>query len=197
MPFLLILLAGATWSAEADRLWLKGNYREALEQFGAMAGTDPLAAALGKARCLKSEGKYDEALAELSGAIVKKPADARLHAARAELLAIQGKNKDAAAAAAKAMEHDPKNLLARLVRAELLGDAGDFEKANAERKWFIDHYNEAQPSDPERLVLIAQAAIKYSVQNKRHDELDFILNDMLGDALKADADYWPAKWLSG
>lgn len=55
--------------AEARALFLRGKYAEAQEAFEQLADAEPLAAALGRARCQRAVGEYDAALATLREAL--------------------------------------------------------------------------------------------------------------------------------
>lgn len=192
----LALRASGADLAEANRLLLKGNYDEALEQFEALAREKKAPGdqvALGQGRCLVARGKLDEAdkVWEQAGA---RP---ELLAARAELALDRGRYPVAKSLADQAIAADANNLEARWVRAQLLSFAGEYEKAGPELEWFVQRYNEAQFTDAESLLWVARGAAEFARRNKLPDEFDFILNELLPDALESNADFWPAHWFAG
>ncbi|MFO0945943.1 MAG: tetratricopeptide repeat protein [Planctomycetota bacterium] len=180
---------------EARDLWQRGRYGEAFEKYSAIDG-ETVAVAIGKSRCLISEGKDDEAQKILKEALQKHPQDADLLAVVAEMDLAHGRWEEASSRAEEAIKLQQNHLSARLVRASLLASSGKFEEANREYEWFIHHYNEAQPKDPAALLVIAKASAEYARWNKLPDEFDFILNELLVDAA-ADESYWQAPWLAG
>jgi tetratricopeptide (TPR) repeat protein len=182
---------------DAEAMLLRGNYREAIELYDSLKGVDPVRIALGKAKCLASEGKYADAIVLLTAATLTKPDAAALHAALAELLAVVGKYDDAESAAKRAVELAKDNVHGRWMLYRINTLRGRDVDPEKDLRWFIDYYNRAQPTDPEVLFWTSRGSIEFAVRTKRHDELDFILNDMLADALKANSGFWQAKWMSG
>ena len=194
------LLAAAqdpTALSDAEAMLLRGNYGEALELFGKVKGADPVRTALGKSQCLAAEGKYAEAMLVLTAAAVERPQSADLQAALADLLITVGQYDDAAKAAKQAVDFNPDHVQGRWLQFRLKSLRGKDDDAEKELHWFIDYYNRAQPTDPKILFWTARGSIEFAMRTKRHDELDFILNQMLADALNTNSSYWPAKWLSG
>lgn len=184
---------------DAQRLLRKGNYAEALETLEKIAGEKDLApekksaVLLAKARCLRSQGKDDDALELLA----KGGEQPDLLAELAALHIDRGRYDEARQAIDKAIAKANDHLGARWQRARRLTLVGDFTKANAEFEWFIHRYKERQFKDPESILLVARAAAEYARWNKLPDEFDFILNDLLPDAVAADADFWPAHVFAG
>lgn len=209
---LLILSASISLSEDKDSLdvarglWQKGNYREAFEKYDAMKSGDRSAIALGKARCLSSEGKYAEATKVLETAL-KPPTDpkavldaralASLEATLAELNFDLGNYDKALSLADHAVETYSDQLPARWIRSQTLTATGRYEAANKDLEWFAKYYNQKQPKDPDELLLIAKATAEYSRWNKLPDEFDFILNELLVDAGKAREDFWQAHCEAG
>ena len=71
--------------ARADSLQLTGRYAEARTAYSALGAREPVAAAIGLARCLAATGENERAIETLSAAAAKHPADAALHAELAGL----------------------------------------------------------------------------------------------------------------
>lgn len=183
--------------AEARRFWLKGNYEEALERYAQIEkqpGADKAAVTHGRARCLVATGRDDEALKVLAAGPADQP---DLLALAADIHLDAGRYDEARKAAERALAKDGKNLPARWAKAKLLSATGQFEKANLEFEWFINAYNESQFKDADKILLVARAAAEYARWNKLPDEFDFILNELIPDALSAEADYWPAHAFAG
>lgn len=182
---------------EAYTLWLKGNYEEAFEHYGKIENADGAAVALGKSRCQRSQGEYAEALKLLTEATANAPKNADLLAATADLQYFLGRSEEAKESSEAAIAVEADNLPARWIRARLLVDANDNEKANSELEWFINYYNEKQPTEPEKLYLIAHAAAEFARRNQAPDEFEFILNTLLADAIKENENFWPAPYFAG
>jgi cellulose synthase operon protein C len=194
------LLFGAqdpTSLSDAEAMVLRGNYTEAIELFDKLKGVDPVRIALGKSQCLAAEGKYPEAMLVLTTAAVTKPQSADLQAALADLMITTGQYDDAEKAAKKAVELNSNHAQGRWLQFRIKTVRGQDSNAEQELRWFVDYYNRTQPTDPQTLFWTSRGAIEFALRTKRHDELDFILNEMLADALKVSPGYWPAKWLSG
>ena len=199
---LALLLATSTPGSaatidDAQALWLKGNYAEALETYAAVEEGPAGAIALGKSRCLRSQGQYAEAEQLLTGALVEAPEDADLLAERADLHLFRGAFGPATELARKAIAANDDHLPARWVLARVLSETGAYDEANEQFEWFIRYYNDRQPDDAESLLLVAQAAAEFARWNKAPDEFDFILNTLLADAESANEAYWPAHWYAG
>jgi tetratricopeptide (TPR) repeat protein len=190
-------VAGAGDLAEARRLWLVGKFAEAQEAYDSLAAKEPVAAALGKARCRTSVGKYDEARDALADAVKSHPDDASLHAALAELALNRGDYETADREAAAALAADPEQLLARWVQAERLRLDGKLTEADAAYKWFVDFYNDNDVDDPDELRTIGWAAAQFARWNRLTDQFTFLVNDLYPSALEADKDYWPARYETG
>src|SRR6266851_5633766 len=95
---------------------------------------------IGLSRVLQSLGEYDKAL-EVIDAVLKDDAkNADLLARRADLLYLRGDWDGALKAAEDALAQKDEQFLARWVRARILFDRADFEKADAEFRWFVRTY---------------------------------------------------------
>ena len=196
--------AGEVTLKDARERWLHGNYAEALDKYKALLKDDKsrVEAAIGVSRCLQSEGEYDQALEAVESALKDKTKDVRLLARQAELLYLRGRWEAAEKAAEAVLKTDKENFLARWVRAQIYRDRGDLKKADAEFRWFVKTYSQASDKekdikDPEALVLIGQAGTENARWHKLADQFEFILQEIYGDALKADKGYWPAEYHAG
>lgn len=194
---------------EARQRWLRGNYEEALEQYQQL-GKNPttrVPALIGASRAQQSLGKYQEALAAVEAACKEDKPAAALLARYAEVLHLLGKRDEALKAAVQAIEADKDNFLARWVRAQIYSERGDLQKADAEFRWFVRTYTERSNADkdikdPEELTLVGLAGIENVRLNIKEDntlseQFTFVLNDVYGDAVKQDKDYWPAEYQAG
>ncbi len=189
---------------EARRLFLTGNYAEAIEQFEKAREGEPIAAAIGLSRCLAATGKLEKAEEALRGALEAKPdapapQRAALHAELAVLLLERGAAKEADEAAGTALKLDKNSLPAWWVRAELFRAAGKHKEALAAYEWFVDYYNEHQDElkDPEAFRWIGRAAAQFARWTRNNDQFSFLVNTLYPDALKLDENYWPARYEAG
>jgi tetratricopeptide (TPR) repeat protein len=207
--WLVILLVAVPASAaptlkEARKRWLRGNYEEARALFEELA-RDPgqlPASALGLSRIAECQGRYDQALSAVDTALPAAGTNADLHARRAELLFLRGSWDDADKAVARALELRSDHFLAHWIRARLFVVRGDLTKADAEFRWFVRTYttrNDADQDvkDPEELLLIGLAGCDNARWNNLADQFQFILNEVFGEALRQDEDFWPAKYHAG
>lgn len=189
---------------EARLRWLKGNYDEALEEYQELLKDAKLLgpASLGVSRVHQSQGDYAKAAGVVDSALAKLPKDADLLARKAELLHLAGKWDDALAAANAAVEAKDKHLLARWVRAQVYRDRGDAAEADAEVKRLVRIYSDVvntpdEVKDPESLVIVGLASAENARWNGLSDEFQAILEDLYGDAIKFDKQYWPAELNAG
>ena len=207
-----LLVLGVAFAALADgptlkqarQRWLHGNYREARDLYLELArrGGQAEAVAIGLSRTWQSQGKYDKTLEVTDQALKASPNSAALHARRAEVLYLRGRWEDALKAADQALTLGKENFLARWVRAQVYRDRGDIDQAGTELRWFIRTYLDRNDKDndikdPEELLLVGLAGSENARWNKLADQFTFILNDVYGDALKADKDFWPAEYQAG
>jgi cellulose synthase operon protein C len=182
----------------------RGNYAEALAGYDEHAKADKPqpAAFLGQAACYRATGDSTKAFDALDAGLKVSPEHPDLLAARADLYYSLGKwddaTKDAEATIKKQADHFP----ARWVRARILRDKGDLTGADTEMRWFVKTYTDAanadkEITDPEKLLVVAQAGIENATTHNKPDQFQFILKEVLRDALKSDPDCWQAEWLSG
>ncbi|MFO0800778.1 MAG: tetratricopeptide repeat protein [Gemmataceae bacterium] len=184
--------------AEPRQRLHRGNYEEARAGFAAAAKDHAPAAAIGTARAWRAEGEYAKALDALKDAA----GNPDLLAARADLLFSLGKWDDALADAAAALAKQPDHVLARWVKARLLRDKGDVPAADAEVKWFVRLYSDAENADrpitdPDTLLIVGQAGVENATWNNRPQQFQFVLNEVYKDAKKHDPDCWEAEYLAG
>ncbi|HEY1188472.1 MAG TPA: tetratricopeptide repeat protein [Gemmata sp.] len=181
----------------------RGNFAEALAGYDELAKNEKLPLAfLGQAACHRAQGEYTKALDALDAGLKAHPENADLLAARADLLFALGRWDDAVKDADAAIKKTPAHFLARWVRARWHRDKGDLAGADKEMRWFVKSYSDAavaekEITDPERLLIVAQAGIENATTHAKHEQFKFILQEVLRDALKADPDFWPAEHLGG
>lgn len=183
--------------AAARRFLLTGKYAEAVEAYQTLSDDEPVEAALGIARCHASQGQLDEAAATLQAALKDQPRPAALHAELAGLLFGRGEHVAADEQVTAALAADEGALAARWWRAELLRTRGELEQADRAYKWFVDYYNDNDVERAEDLHWVGQAAAQYARWHRLSGQFSFLVNELYPDALKADADYWPAHYESG
>lgn len=189
--------------AEARTRWLRGNLDEARESFTALS-SDPatrVGAALGLSQVDAAEGRLEDALANIDAALLVEKS-AALHSRRAELLLALGDRPRAKLAVEAALALDEAQLLARWVRSRLALDEGRIDDADADCRWIVRHYvarNRARKDikDAEELLIVAWAGADNARWHKLADQFKFILNEVIGDAIKADREYWPAEAFAG
>ncbi|MCX7426369.1 MAG: tetratricopeptide repeat protein [Planctomycetia bacterium] len=192
--FLASLPASAARATDDARHLLRtGKYAEAAALFAEKAKDNP-AAAVGLARCLAAQGKT----AEADRALVACPAaDASLEAERARLAVARGDYAAADARVAAALKLDTNELLARWLQGELHRTAGRLDEAEASYRWLVEHYNANDVTDAESLRWIGLAAAHYARWNRLGEQFSFLVNELYPDALKREADYWPAHYEAG
>ncbi|HEY2784670.1 MAG TPA: tetratricopeptide repeat protein, partial [Fimbriiglobus sp.] len=189
---------------DARQRLLHGNYAEARAGFEPLLSDDATrpAAAIGISRAWCGEGEYDKALAALDAAVAKSPNSADLNAARADLLFERGKWDEAAKAADAALAKDKDNFLARWVKARIARDSGDLPKADTDVRWFVRTYSarsqaDNDVTDPDDLAIVGHAGAENARWHNISRQFSFILNEVYGDALKADKDFWWAEYYAG
>jgi tetratricopeptide (TPR) repeat protein len=182
----------------------RGNYAEALAGFEEQAKGDkpPLAALVGIAECKRATGDTTGALEALDAALKARPADANLLARRADLWYALGKFDAATTDAEAALKASADQLVARWVLARVQRDKGNLTEADAETRKIVRAYTDAAAADkeikdPELLLAVAEAGYDNAVTHGKHKQIQFILKEVLRDALKANADFWQAEALAG
>lgn len=178
----------------------RGRYEEAQEaysQFIEQHGDEHeefSSAAIGLSRTLESQGKYHEAISQLSE--VDPPSPAML-AETARLQFTMGRIDAATASCQAALQVDEDLPLAHLILARTRTETGDLQRANDEFRWFVRYYNRKQPTDAETLLLIAEGASEYARWNSNSSIFNFIINTLCIDALKDDPLSWQTHFVSG
>ncbi|HEY6194183.1 MAG TPA: tetratricopeptide repeat protein [Candidatus Eisenbacteria bacterium] len=182
-----------TETASARKLFLTGHYAEARQAYERLATREPVAAAIGLARCRSEVGDYEEALRLLAAAATKHPDAAALPAEEARLEFERGDHDAAKHLVDAALARDPDQPAARFLAAELDRVAGRLDQANDGYVWFIRYYNRVQDSlaDPEVFRWIGLAAAQYARWNRNASQFHFLVNTLYPDALARDSTYWP------
>jgi Tfp pilus assembly protein PilF len=201
---LVILLLGAASVARADgdiaaarKLWLTGKYAEAQEAFEKLKPTEPVAAAIGIARCQASTGHDAAAAKTVGSALETHRDDADLHALAAQLALDRGDSATADREASAAFAVRADHLLARWVQAERLRLSGKLDEAKAAYEWFVDYYNGHDVEQADDLVIIGRGAAQFARWERLSDQFTFLINELYPAAIEADADYWPAHYEAG
>ncbi len=181
----------------------RGNYAEALAGYDELATKEKLPLAfMGQAACYRAQGENAKALDAIDIGLKASPDNPDLLAHRADLLFALGKWEAATKDAEAAIKRDSKHFLARWVRARVLRDNGDLAGADTEMRWFVKTYTDAatrdqEIKDAEKLLIVAHAGIENATTHNKPDQIKFILQELLRDAVKHDADCWQAEYLSG
>src|SRR5437763_8159399 len=183
---------------EARQRWLRGNYAEALERYQTLGKDEKLRvdAVVGESRCLKSQGEYDKALEVVEKLLKDQSGNVKLLARQAELLYQRGRWDDAGKAAKAVTEKNKDNFTARWVLAQILRDRGDTKQADVEFRWFVKTFSQRSDmdkdiTDPDELLIVGLAGSENASWNRLSDQFEVILQDVYGDVLKQDKDYWP------
>lgn len=182
----------------------RGNYAEALAGYDELAKGDkpPPAAFVGQAACHRALGDTLKALDALDAGLKLHADHPELLAHRADLLYSLGKWDDATKDAGTAIKKDANQFLARWVRARVLRDKGDLAAADTEMRWFVKAYTDAanadkEITDSEKLVIVAQAGVENATTHQKHDQIKFVLQEVVKDAIKHDPDCWQAECYAG
>jgi tetratricopeptide (TPR) repeat protein len=191
--------------AEARQRLLKGNYEEARAAFEELAKKDgklrPVCA-IGISQTYRQVGDADKALSVLTDALKATHEHPDLLAARADLLYDLGRWDEAAKDADAAVAKKDDQLLARWTKARVLRDKGQTDEADKALRWVVRHYTarsnaDNDITDPDELLIVAQAGAENARWHNLSRQFSFILNEVIADALKADPDLWPAEFLAG
>jgi tetratricopeptide (TPR) repeat protein len=183
--------------AAARHLWLTGKYAEATEAYQALLEAEPVSAAIGLARCQASCGNRDAADATLGQAADAHPNAAALHAERAGLAFERGDYATARQHVEDTLKTDRQSLAARWWQAELHRTAGELDQAQAGYKGLVDYYNQHDEFSPDDLRWVGLGAAEYARWTRLSRQFSFLVNELFPDALKLEADYWPAHYESG
>lgn len=181
----------------------RGNYAEALAAYDELVKTEkPPAAFAGQAACYRALGDTTKALDALDAGLKVSADNPDLLALRADLFYSLGKWDDSLKDAEAAIKKQADHFLARWVRARILRDKGDLAAADTEMRWFVKTYTEAaaaekEITDSDKLLIVAQAGIENATTHNKPEQFKFILQEVLRDAIKHDADCWQAEHLAG
>lgn len=197
------------WSAgglaEARKRLFAGNFEEAREAFQEATKKDaklaPLAA-IGTAQTFREVGEFEKALDALNSAVKATPENPDVLAARADLLYELGRWDDAEKDADAAIARKENQLRARWTKARVLRERGNLDDADKAFRWVVRHYTarsnaDDDITDPDELLLVALAGAENARWHSLSKQFSFILNEVIGDALKADPDLWPAEFVAG
>ncbi len=196
---LLVAIAAVTASADeaampqAGKLLLRGKYAEAADLYSPPAQKNA-AAAVGLARCLAAQGKDKAAEKALAAAPGN---DAGVLAERAAQAFAHGKPSDARKWAEEAIRLDRDQLLARWIVAELDRTSGRLDEAQNGYHWLVNYYNDHEEMSAEQLHWIGLAAAQWARWTRQADQFQFLVHDLYPDALKEDANFWPAHYEAG
>lgn len=182
----------------ADQLLLRGRYAEAAEVYQGLTESDPVSAAVGRARCDLARGRSADARATLEAAAQRHPGSPKLQAELALLAWRRGELAAAEDYAQEAQRLDEDCLAARYVLARLDQQAGRLDKAGEAYAWFVKRYNQPPPiEDPESLLWIGRAAAEHGRWKRLPDQFQFLVGKLYPALLRRDADFWPAHWEAG
>jgi tetratricopeptide (TPR) repeat protein len=181
---------------KADRLWWRGNYEEAAEEYEALGQGDEERAAVGRARCHRALGEYDAA-EQLLAAQFEQRESAKVAVQRAQLALDRGDWEAAEKLAAQALILEPDEPQAQWLQAELLQLQGKLDEALAAYGWAVEYYNRAAPESAETLYWIGQSAAQYARWKRLPEQFRFLVNTLYPDALAAQESFWPAHLAAG
>jgi len=188
--------------SDAEALMQKGDYAAAEDGYRKLSAQPALrvAAAVGLARALETQGKVEQALEVLQAVADDAQAEPTWQLARAEVLATVGRYEEALAAATAACELRPKWAPGIYRRGMLLETLGRTAEAVAVYKTMEDIVtDEAAMRDSRQLVALGQILDRYAVRTgmKASAQADNIFNNYLRRAYHLDKDYWPAYVAAG
>jgi tetratricopeptide (TPR) repeat protein len=194
-PFLLLSphSAPAADLAKARTLLMHGRYEEATEIYKPQAAADPQAA-LGLAACQEAQGKSAAAEKTLKP-LAEKQADVQAQLAR--LAFERGDCDEARRRVEETLKLAAEHPLALYIKAELARTSGRIEEAERGYHRLIEFYNNHDVKKPDAIRWIGRAAAQYARWNRLSDQFDFLVNELYPEAVKLDADYWPAHFEAG
>jgi thioredoxin-like negative regulator of GroEL len=178
--------------ADARILLDGGKYAEAEDAYRSLLQRDPLAAAVGIARCQASTGQREDAAKTLADAIEKQPEAAVLLAEAAFLALQRGDHPACKSFVDQALKHDPESVQAHGVRADLQAATGKLDAALADYSWLVDRYNNADISDRDELLWIGRGAAQFARWKRLGDQFHFLVNDFYPDLIEKSPACWQA-----
>ena len=187
----------------AGKLFLKGDYAgaERLYAKAAVAKDSRIAAAIGRAKALRSQGKYSKAKEALTAISDLAGTDPKWRTALAETLAQLGEYSEALVHAAKAHNLRGNWAPAILIRGRLLETLG--RKAQAKTVYdsmSVVVADNAYRRSAEQLVAVGLILDRYVILTgqKASGQADNIFNNYIRRAYEeVDAGYWPAHVAAG
>ncbi len=188
----------ASLSAAREHLQ-RGRYEEAREAYAELAKqpADFAVAIVGQSRCLEATGELGAAEELLAAATTRSKDNVLVWARLAEIQLARGDFAKARKSLDQALERDGNHPQARLAQADLDAATGRFQDASDGYRWFVRLYNQAQPEDPELLMLIARGAAQYARWGRVPQVFDFVVNTLCPDALAQDKTLWQAHYTAG
>jgi tetratricopeptide (TPR) repeat protein len=187
------IAARAADLTKARTLLMHGRYEEAAEIYKPQSATDATAA-LGLAACLEAQGKISAAEKKLKP-LADKHADVQAQLAR--LAFDRGNYDEARRRVDETIKLAAEHPLGLFIKAELARTSGHIEEAERGYHRLIEFYNNHDVKNPEALYWIGRAAAQYARWNRLSDQFDFLVNDLYPNAVKLDADFWPAHYEAG
>ncbi|MEQ8791178.1 MAG: tetratricopeptide repeat protein [Pirellulaceae bacterium] len=180
---------------EGRRLRRTGHYAEAAAIFERLRKAAPVEASLELAELHRETGKREQAIALLESAAEAAPNEARIPARLARLHFESGDYEACRKQLDRALQLDENELLARWLTAELHRVHGRMPQADDGYLHLVRYYNRHQRdvTRPEQLHLVGLAAGEYARWHRNSRQFSFLVNTLYPDALKLDADYWPAR----
>jgi Flp pilus assembly protein TadD len=189
---------------EARQALLRGNYSEARELYAELLKNPQTraSAAIGISKAYRCEGEYEKALASVDEAFKAEAKNPDLAARRAEILYARGDWEGADQAARAALAADEDCFLAHWVLGRVYRDRGQEDKADEEFRWLVRTYtqranDDKEITDPDTLHLIGLAGCERARYHNLPDQFEFILNEVWGEAVKRDKDFWWAEYEAG
>jgi tetratricopeptide (TPR) repeat protein len=192
------LQGGTEPLGSARRLLLTGRYEEAAELYRSQMATQPVAAAIGWARCRSAVGQTAEAEKVLGEARETHPQCAELCVELARLMFQQGQYPDAGQLVTTALKSDANHAGAMWLKAELLRVQGMPHAAQQIYASILGQHCPAQQiGDPETLRWVALAAAQRARWTHDRVQLDLAVNSLCPRALALDPNFWPAHLEAG
>ena len=187
----------------ARKLFLKGDYAGAERLYAKAAGSEKsrIAAAIGQARALGSQGKYKKAKEALTAISEAAGGDHKWRTAIAEAMAQLGEYPEALVHAAKAHKLRPDWAPAILVRGRLLETLGRKKQAKTVYdSMSVVVADNAYRRSAAQLVAVGLILDRYVILTgqKASGQADNIFNNYIRRAYEeVDSGYWPAHVAAG
>jgi cellulose synthase operon protein C len=186
-------IASAVDLAKVRTLLMHGRFEEAAEIYQPQSAADQQAA-LGLAACQEAQGKTEAAVKTLRPLAEK---HAEVQAQLARLAFEHGDYEEARHRVDATLTLAAEQSLGLYIKAELARSSGRLEEAERGYHRLVEFYNNHDVKKPDALRWIGRAAAQYARWNRLSDQFDFLVNELYPEALKLDADYWPAHFEAG